>query len=64
MAWKHAVGYHRRSLAETHMYRLKTLFGAGPKAGGFDSRVAEVYARLAAMNTMTRLGMPNSQHAF
>jgi hypothetical protein len=63
-AWKQAVGYHRRSLAETAMYRLKTLFGAGLKARRFGSQVAEVYARLAAMNTMTRLGMPESQPAF
>jgi Transposase DDE domain len=63
-AWKHLVGYHRRSLAETAMYRLKTLFGAGLKARRFGSQVAEVYARVAAMNTMTRLGMPESQPAF
>jgi hypothetical protein len=63
-AWKQAVGYHRRSLAETAMYRLKTLFGAGLKARRFDSQVAEVYARIAAMNTMTRLGMPESQPIF
>jgi hypothetical protein len=25
--WKRQVGYHRRSLAETAMYRLKTIFG-------------------------------------
>jgi hypothetical protein len=60
-AWKHAVGYHRRSLAETALYRLKTLLGAGLKAGRFDSQVAEVYAPIAAMNAMTRLGMPKSQ---
>ncbi|MCA1853804.1 MAG: IS5/IS1182 family transposase, partial [Beggiatoa sp.] len=63
-AWKQAVGYHRRSLAETAMYRLKALFGAGLKARRFDSQVAEVYARIAAMNTMTRLGMPESQPIF
>lgn len=63
-AWKHLVGYHRRSLAETAMYRLKTLFGAGLKARRFGSQVAEVYARVAAMNTMTRLGMPESLRKF
>jgi hypothetical protein len=36
----------------------------GRTDGRFDSQVAEVYARLAAMNTMTRLGMPKSQPAF
>jgi len=25
--WKISVGYHRRSLAETAMFRMKTIFG-------------------------------------
>jgi len=25
--WKHESGYHRRSLAETTMFRFKTIFG-------------------------------------
>jgi hypothetical protein len=29
--WKRQVGYHRRSLAETAMYRMKTIFGASLK---------------------------------
>ena len=58
--WKKESSYHRRSLAETAMCRLKTLFGAQLKARSFDAQVAEAYIRCAALNTMTRLGMPDS----
>lgn len=58
--WKKESGYHRRSLAETAMFRLKTLFEDRLWARGFDSQVAEAYIRCAALNTMTRLGMPDS----
>jgi hypothetical protein len=58
--WKQESGYHQRSLAETAMFRLKTLFGAQLQARGFDAQVAEAYIRCAALNTMTRLGMPDS----
>lgn len=58
--WKQAAGYHRRSLAETAMFRLKTIFGARLTARLFDSQVAEGYIRCAALNVMTRLGMPQS----
>ena len=58
--WQKASGYHQRSLAETAMFRLKTLFGAQLQARRFDAQVAEAYIRGAALNTMTRLGMPDS----
>lgn len=58
--WKKDSGYHRRSLAETAMFRLKTLFGGQLQARDFDAQVAEAYIRCAALNTMTRLGMPDS----
>lgn len=58
--WKKDSGYHRRSLAETAMFRLKSLFGDHLQARGFDSQVTEAYIRCAALNTMTRLGMPDS----
>jgi hypothetical protein len=53
-------GYYQRSLAEMAMFRLKTLFGAQLQARSFDAQVAEAYIRCAALNTMTRLGMPDS----
>jgi transposase len=58
--WKQAAGYHRRSLAENAMYRLKQLFGDNLASRLFETQVAEVHARVAAMNVMTYLGMPIS----
>lgn len=58
--WKKTAGYHRRSLAENAMYRLKQLFGDRLASRLFETQVTEVHARIAAMNTMTYLGMPVS----
>jgi transposase len=59
-AWKVHSGYHRRSLAETTMSRLKTRFGERLSHRRFDTQTTQAYARLAAMNIMTRLGMPDT----
>jgi hypothetical protein len=59
-AWKRAVGYHRRSLAENAMFRIKTLFGSRLSARLFDSQATEAFLRCQAMNRMTQLGMPES----
>jgi hypothetical protein len=58
--WKKDAGYHRRSLAENAMYRLKQLFGEAVASRIFESQVNEVHARIVAMNKMTDLGMPAS----
>ena len=58
--WKVATGYHKRSIAENAMYRLKQLFGASLASRKLATQTSEVHARLAAMNTMTYLGMPIS----
>jgi len=58
--WKQTAGYHRRSLAENAMYRLKQLFGDSLASRLFETQVTEVHARVAAMNIMTYLGMPIS----
>lgn len=58
--WKKSSGYHRRSLAENAMYRLKQLFGDTLASRLFETQVTEVHARVAAMNVMTYLGMPVS----
>ena len=59
-AWKQAVGYHRRSIAENAMYRFKQLFGDHLASRLFETQVTEVQARVAALNVMTYLGMPVS----
>ena len=56
--WKKLKGYHRRSLAETGVYRFKTIFGSSLKAREIRRQRAEAYAKSLAMNKMTRLGMP------
>lgn len=56
--WKKLKGYHRRSLAETGVYRFKTIFGSDLKARDIRRQRAEVHAKVLAMNKMTRLGMP------
>jgi predicted acylesterase/phospholipase RssA len=58
--WKEESGYHRRSLAETAMFRYKTIFGDKLSARVFESQAAEAFLRCAALNTMTQLGMPDS----
>ena len=59
-AWKQEVGYHRRSLAETQMFRMKTIFGDRVSARQFAGQATQVLVRCAALNTMTHLGMPDS----
>lgn len=58
--WKEESGYHRRSIAENAMYRLKQLFGDRLASRLFETQVTEVHVRVAAMNVMTYLGMPVS----
>lgn len=58
--WKKESGYHRRSIAETAMFRYKTIFGDRLTARLPDSQIAESYIRCAALNRMTALGMPDS----
>ncbi|MFC3395017.1 IS5 family transposase [Brenneria rubrifaciens] len=59
-AWKKKVGYHRRSLAETAISRMKMMLGDRLSLRDYDGQVGEAMARVKAMNTMTRLGMPVS----
>jgi len=58
--WKRECGYHRRSLAETQVFRVKTIFGERVSARSFDGQAAQLLIRCAALNHMTHLGMPDS----
>ena len=59
--WKILSGYHRRSLGETAMFRLKKLFGDDFRSRELRRQKAELYAKSIALNKMTRLGMPCGQ---
>jgi IS5 family transposase len=58
--WKQESGYHQRSLAETQVLRLKTIFGERVSARRFPGQAAQLLVRCAALNRMTHLGMPDS----
>jgi len=61
MAWQRTVGYGRRSLGETAMFRYKALVGPGLRARTLPAQKTEARAACAVLNRMTRLGMPVSQ---
>jgi IS5 family transposase len=61
--WKRESGYHRRSLAETQVFRVKTIFGERVSARSFSGQAAQLLVRCAALNRMTHLGMPTSYAA-
>lgn len=61
--WKRESGYHRRSLAETTMFRAKIIFGERVSARQFEGQAAQMLVRCAAMNRMTHLGMADSYAA-
>jgi hypothetical protein len=58
--WKIESAYHRRSLAETAMFRLKTIFGDKVSARTFENQRTQLLLRCRALNLMTTLGMPDS----
>ena len=60
--WKEDSGYHRRSIAENMMYRLKQL-GDRLFSRAFEQQVAESHVRVAIINQFTYLGMPKSVRA-
>lgn len=59
-AWKENSGYHVRSLSETAMFRLKTIFGDALSARLLETQTTQALVRCAALNRMTHLGMPQS----
>jgi hypothetical protein len=59
-AWKNDSGYHVRSLVETLMFRLKTIFGDGLSTRLMATQTTQALIRCAALNKMTHLGMPQS----
>ena len=58
--WKQESGYHQRSLAETAMFRFKTLFGPYLRSRNLPQQQTEAKVKCAALNRITHLGMPVS----
>ena len=61
--WKKNSGYHVRSLAETTMFRLKTIFGDNLSARLLETQTTQALICCAALNKMSHLGMPQSSKA-
>lgn len=57
-AWKREVGYHRRSLVETAMFRLKTIFGDRLKNRLPETQKTEAQLKCKILNYFTQLGLP------
>lgn len=58
--WKRESGYHRRSIAETTMFRLKYIFGGSLSSRQFDNQAVELFLQCAALNRMIQTGKPES----
>lgn len=58
--WKENSNYHRRSLAETAMFRMKTIFGDKLSTRLLETQSTQAQIRCRALNIMTHLGMPES----
>jgi len=46
-------------LAETAVFRIKTIFGDRVRLCSFEGQAAELLIRCSALNRMTCLGMPD-----
>lgn len=58
--WKKEIRYHQRSLAETAMFRVKTLLGNRLSTRRFEHQQIEAAIWCNIINQMTKLGMPFS----
>lgn len=59
-SWQEESGYHIRSLAETTMFRLKTIFDDTLSARLLETQTTQALIRCLVLNKMTHLGMPES----
>ena len=58
--WKTRFGYHKRSISETAMYRVKKLLGGTLSLRNYNAQVGEAYVMIKALNKLTGLGMPKT----
>jgi hypothetical protein len=58
--WYASSGYSRRSLVENAVFRYKSILGQRMRSRSLDSQRVEVRLACKILNTMTRLGKPDS----
>ena len=61
LGWQKAVGYGRRSLGETAVFRYKAIIGRRLRARTLPGQKIEAKVGCSVLNRMTRLGMPVSR---
>lgn len=57
--WKKKSGYHRRSIAESTMFRYKNTFGGKMVSRSMEQQEIEVRIKCKILNKMVKLGMPD-----
>ena len=62
LGWQKAVGYGRRSHAETATFRYKAIIGSSLRARTLPAQRTEAKVACSVLNRMTRLGMPVFRH--
>ena len=58
--WKEESDYHRRSIAENTMFRLKVTFGGKVSSRDFDNQAVELFIQCAILNRMIQIAKPHS----
>lgn len=58
--WKRLARYHRRSLAETAMFRHKAAFGGKVRSRTFANQAVEILLQCAALNRMIQIAKPDT----
>lgn len=58
--WKEDNDYHRRSITETGMFRLKTTFGSEAFSHTFNNQIAEIKVKAKVLNKMIHIAKPDS----
>jgi len=58
--WKKKSGYHRRSIAESTMFRYKNIFGGKMISRDMNQQEIEVRIKCKILNRMVKLGMPDT----
>ncbi|WNZ44071.1 transposase [Leptolyngbya boryana CZ1] len=59
-AWKQESHYHRRSIAETTMFRFKAILGSSVRSRKVDNQAVELFIKCAALNRMIQIAKPDS----
>ena len=58
--WKKESGYHKRSLVETEMGRIKGILGERMSSRKMETQVTEARIKSMVLNRMSELGMPDT----